>query len=132
MQLSFIGTCHPLPVRRRRTCLGTDPLRLDALLQCRRHWWAPLHGSAKGCRLARGFPTRLPPTVAARSAPLVRLQRGVSCVRDLRIPVATVVGLVAQGMTEDRIVAEYPDLEVEDIRQALAFAAAAVDQRQGT
>lgn len=55
---------------------------------------------------------------------------GVPCVRGLRIPVATVVGLVAQGMTEARIVAEYPDLEVEDIREALAFAAVAVDERQ--
>ena len=55
---------------------------------------------------------------------------GVPCVRGLRIPVATVVGLVAQGMTETRIVAEYPDLDVEDIRQSLAFAAAAVDERQ--
>ena len=49
---------------------------------------------------------------------------GVPCVRGLRIPAATVAGLVAQGMTEARIVAEYPDLDVEDIRQALAFAAA--------
>ena len=55
---------------------------------------------------------------------------GAPCVRGLRIPVATVVGLVAQGMTEARIVAEYPDLEVADIREALAFAAAAVDERQ--
>ena len=55
---------------------------------------------------------------------------GVPCVRGLRIPVATVVGLVAQGMTEARIVAEHPDLEVADIREALAFAAAAVDERQ--
>ena len=55
---------------------------------------------------------------------------GVPCVRGLRIPVATVVGLVAQGMTEARIVEEYPDLDAEDIRQALAFAAAAVDERQ--
>ena len=55
---------------------------------------------------------------------------GVPCVRGLRIPVATVVGLVAQGMAETRILAEYPDLEVEDIREALAFAAAAVDERQ--
>jgi uncharacterized protein (DUF433 family) len=55
---------------------------------------------------------------------------GVPCIRSLRIPVATVAGLVAQGLTEARIVAEYPDLEVEDIRQALAFAAAAVDERQ--
>ena len=52
---------------------------------------------------------------------------GVPCVRGLRIPVATVVGLVAQGMTDARIVAEYPDLEADDIRQTLAFAAAAVD-----
>ena len=55
---------------------------------------------------------------------------GVPCVRGLRIPVATVVGLVAQGMTEAQIAAEYPDLEVEDICEALAFAAAAVDERQ--
>ena len=55
---------------------------------------------------------------------------GVPCTRGLRIPVTTVVGLVAQGMTETRIVEEYPDLEVEDIRQALAYAAAAVDERQ--
>ena len=55
---------------------------------------------------------------------------GVPCVRGLRIPVATVVGLVAQGMAEARILAEYPDLEGEDIREALAFAAAAVDERQ--
>ncbi|MDE0457572.1 MAG: DUF433 domain-containing protein [Chromatiales bacterium] len=55
---------------------------------------------------------------------------GVPCVRGLHIPVATVVGLVAQGMAEARILAEYPDLEVEDIRATLAFAAAAVDERQ--
>ena len=55
---------------------------------------------------------------------------GVPCIRSLRIPVATVVGLVAQGMAEAEILAEYPDLETEDIRQALAFAAAAVDERQ--
>ena len=55
---------------------------------------------------------------------------GVPCIRGLRIPVATVVGLMAQGMTETRIVTDYPDLEVEDIRHALAFAAAAVDERQ--
>ena len=55
---------------------------------------------------------------------------GVPCIRGLRIPVATVVGLVAQGMTEARIVADHPDLEAEDVRQALAFAATAVDERQ--
>ena len=55
---------------------------------------------------------------------------GVPCFRRLRIPVATVVGLVARGLTEARIVTEYPDLEVGDIHQALAFAATVVDERQ--
>lgn len=55
---------------------------------------------------------------------------GVPCVRGLRIPVATVVGLVAQGMSADDILAEYPDLEIEDVREVLRFAAAAVEERQ--
>jgi uncharacterized protein (DUF433 family) len=54
---------------------------------------------------------------------------GVPCLRGLRIPVATVVGLVAQGLTDAQILAEYPDLETEDIREALRYAAAAVDER---
>ena len=45
-------------------------------------------------------------------------------------PGSTVVGLVAQGMPETQIMEEYPDLDVEDIRQSLRFAAAAVDERQ--
>jgi len=48
----------------------------------------------------------------------------------LRIPVATIVGLVAQRMSEGQILDEYPDIEIEDIRQSLRFAAAAVDERQ--
>ena len=55
---------------------------------------------------------------------------GVPCIRGLRIPVATLVGLVAQGMPEDEILAEYPDLEPEDVREALRYAAAAVDERE--
>ena len=55
---------------------------------------------------------------------------GVPCIRGLRIPVATVVGLAAQGMPEDEILSEYPDLEPEDIREALRYAAAAVDERE--
>ena len=53
---------------------------------------------------------------------------GVPGIRSLRIPVSTVVGLVAQGMSETWIVAEYPDLEIEDVREALAFVATAVDK----
>ncbi|MBI3608118.1 MAG: DUF433 domain-containing protein [Nitrospirae bacterium] len=55
---------------------------------------------------------------------------GVPCIRGLRIPVATVVGLVASGMSETDILRDYPDLEKEDIREALLFAAEAVRERQ--
>lgn len=55
---------------------------------------------------------------------------GVPCIRGLRIPVATVVGMVADGMTETQILEAYPDLEIEDIRQALHFAAEAVRERE--
>jgi len=48
---------------------------------------------------------------------------GVPCLRGLRIPVATVVGMVADGMTRDEILRSYPDLEPDDIREALAYAA---------
>lgn len=41
---------------------------------------------------------------------------GIPCIRGLRIPVATVVGLVADGMSEDELLAAYPDLEPADIR----------------
>lgn len=44
---------------------------------------------------------------------------GVPCIRGLRIPVATVVGMVAEGMTEKEILEAFPDLEREDIREAL-------------
>jgi len=54
---------------------------------------------------------------------------GVPCIRDLRMPVATVVALVAEGMTEAEIVAVHPDLDVEDVREALRFAAEAVQER---
>ncbi len=55
---------------------------------------------------------------------------GVPCIRNLRIPVATVVGMVADGMTEQEILKAYPDLKREDIRQALQFAAEAVRERE--
>ncbi|MEA5558067.1 DUF433 domain-containing protein [Nodularia spumigena] len=55
---------------------------------------------------------------------------GVACVRGLRFPVASVVAMVADGMSEDEILGEHPDLEREDIREALRFAALAVQERQ--
>jgi len=55
---------------------------------------------------------------------------GVPCIRGLRIPVATVVGMVADAMTDAEIVAAYPDLEAEDVHEALRFAAEAVRERE--
>ena len=55
---------------------------------------------------------------------------GVPCIRGLRIPVATVVGMIADGMSEDEILKAYPDLEPEDLREALQFAAEAVRERE--
>jgi len=55
---------------------------------------------------------------------------GVPCIRELRIPVATVVGMVAEGMTADEILSAYPDLDREDIAEALQFAAEAVREQE--
>lgn len=55
---------------------------------------------------------------------------GVPCIRGLRIPVATVVGMVAEGMSRGEILEAYPDLEADDIREALRFAAEAVRERE--
>jgi len=48
---------------------------------------------------------------------------GVPCIRNLRIPVATVINMLAEGLTEKEILELYPDLESEDIKEALRFAA---------
>jgi uncharacterized protein (DUF433 family) len=54
---------------------------------------------------------------------------GRATLRGLRISVAHVVNLVANGMTPAQIVAEHPDLEEEDVRQALGYAAAIAEDR---
>jgi uncharacterized protein (DUF433 family) len=55
---------------------------------------------------------------------------GVPCIRGLRIPVATVVDMVANGMTPAEILRAYPDLDEADVREALRFAAEAVRERE--
>ena len=54
---------------------------------------------------------------------------GMPCIRGLRIPVATVVGMVADGLSEAEILAAYPDLQREDVSEALRYAAEAVRER---
>ena len=59
-----------------------------------------------------------------------RQMGGVPCVRGLRIPVATVVGMAGDGMSEEQILKAYPDLTREDIRESLRYAAEAVRERE--
>ena len=55
---------------------------------------------------------------------------GVPCIRGLRIPVATVVGMVADRMAESEILLSFPDLEPADIDEAILYAAETVRERQ--
>jgi uncharacterized protein (DUF433 family) len=52
-----------------------------------------------------------------------QIMGGRACIRGMRIPVSIIVGQIAHGATFDEILADYPDLEPEDIRQALEYAA---------
>ena len=55
---------------------------------------------------------------------------GMPCIRGLRIPVATVVGMLADGMSENEILQAFPDLEQADLREALQYAAEALREQQ--
>ena len=55
---------------------------------------------------------------------------GLPCIRGLRLPVSRVVNMIAEGMSEEDILAAYPYLERDDIREALRYAAAAVRERE--
>ncbi|PSF34507.1 hypothetical protein C7H19_18945 [Aphanothece hegewaldii CCALA 016] len=55
---------------------------------------------------------------------------GVPCIRDVRIPVATIVGMFAEGMRDDEILEAFPDLQIEDIKEALHYAAQALRERE--
>lgn len=55
---------------------------------------------------------------------------GIPCIRGLRIPVSTVVGMIADGMADAEILRSFPDLQLEDIREALRYAAEAVRERE--
>jgi uncharacterized protein (DUF433 family) len=59
-----------------------------------------------------------------------RVMGGVPCIVGTRIPVATIVSLVAEGETPSGIVASYPQLVVDDVRAALEYAAATVRERE--
>ncbi|MBV9011768.1 MAG: DUF433 domain-containing protein [Pseudonocardiales bacterium] len=55
---------------------------------------------------------------------------GLPCIRDLRIPVSTILGQLAAGREAEEILEDFPDLERDDILAALEYAAAAVQERE--
>ncbi len=57
-----------------------------------------------------------------------QIMAGRACIRGMRITVSLVVNLVANGMTTEEILREYPQLESEDIRQALQYAASLANE----
>lgn len=62
----------------------------------------------------------------------VRLDQlgGTPCIRGLRIPVAAVIEMVAEGMNKDEIIAAYLDLQAEDVCEAIRYAAETVRKRE--
>ncbi len=57
---------------------------------------------------------------------------GKPCIRGLRYPVTTILELLASGMSHQEILADYPDLEEEDIRASLTYAAKLSDVKTST
>ena len=57
---------------------------------------------------------------------------GKLCIRGLRYPVTTILELLASGMTHQEILADYPDLDEEDIRACLQYAARLSDVKAAT
>lgn len=52
-----------------------------------------------------------------------QIMGGRACMRGMRIPVSLIVGQLAHGVTTEEILADYPDLDAEDVKQALEYAA---------
>ncbi len=55
---------------------------------------------------------------------------GAPCIRGLRIPVATVLRMLVGGMSEQEILADYPDLQAEDVRECIRFATASAQKQK--
>ncbi len=52
-----------------------------------------------------------------------KIMGGRACIRGMRIPVSVILGQIAHGAKTEEVLADYPDLEPEDIKQALEYAA---------
>ena len=61
-----------------------------------------------------------------------QIMGGRACIRGMRIPVSVVLKLLAGGMTPQAILADYPDLEMQDIDQCIHYAALLADEQVTT
>ncbi len=86
--------------------------------------------TTKSTRAKRGWYGRIEGMPYERITVGADQMGGQPCIRGLRIPVATVVAMLADGLTHDDILAAYPDLERADIDEALRYAAEAVRERE--
>ena len=48
---------------------------------------------------------------------------GRACIRGMRVPVSVIVGQIAHGASVEQVLTDFPDLEEQDVRQALQYAA---------
>jgi len=55
---------------------------------------------------------------------------GLPCIRGMRIPATTILGLLASGATEKEVLTDYPDLVAEDIKACMAYAAWLTRERE--
>lgn len=55
---------------------------------------------------------------------------GRPCIRGMRVTVGMIVGQIAEGYAVDRLLADYPYLEAGDVREALAYAAWRMEERE--
>ena len=58
------------------------------------------------------------------------IMAGLPCIRGMRIPATTILGLLASGATEAQLLADYPDLEPDDIKASMAYAAWLTRERE--
>ncbi len=58
-----------------------------------------------------------------------KMMAGKACIRGMRIPVSLILNLLANGKPNEEILEEYPDLELEDIKQCLLYASWLAEER---
>jgi len=103
------------------SCAGVGTLALtDLSFACRRETYYPLRRTSNTEQAPRGEEVG---DMFARITFDPAVMGGRACLRGMRIPVSLVINLVANGMSVEEILHEYPTLEAEDIREALRYAA---------